>query len=713
MIRKAQVLSLVAVAIASLSAPMARAGGLLIADGGFGGVLKIQKQAVNVTINNGVAVTTIDQTFLNTEDRIVEALYTFPVPKGASVSNFSMWIGGKEMIGEVVEKKRAREIYESYKQTKRDPGLLEQVDFKRFEMRIFPIAANTEQRVRITYYQELDFDHDWATYVYPLATTSQKVASADTNAGEFSFALDVRSEVPIVEMKSPSHGDTVAVSEFRPELLRASLETANGDLNKDVVIAYKVKRPYTGVNVIGNRTQRDDGFMQLTLTVGEELEQKEAGMDYVFVLDVSGSMRNDRKLAVSGSSMMSFIENLSESDRFELITFNDIPEARFGKLTKADQLGFAQLKQELKSLRARGGTSLRPALETAYRYQDADRPLNVVVLSDGMTEEQESQQLMQLIQSRPAGTRVFAVGVGNEVNRPLLNDVAQRSGGLAAFLSGSDDFERQAAAFRRKLLRPAIEDVAITFDGQVHDVVPKQLGSLYHGAPLRLYARYGTGGPTEVTITGTIMGSPFSKTAIVELPNQSDANPEIERMWASHRVDELMSGLRRDGKDREVEGEIVALCEEFSIVSEYASFIVLENDAEYKRWQIKRRNVVREGRDRAARQAVQQQLQRMREKAMASLGPDKADGKKPAQTTSFTPQNVRQAAPTTRRATAPAPRVTQQPARNRTGFDLTPRSGGGGGGALDPISGLLVLGLGGMGFAARGRRKEEDETDDA
>ena len=104
---------------------------------------------------------------------MVEALYTFPVPKGASVSNFSMWIGGKEMIGEVVEKQRAREIYESYKQTRRDPGLLEQVDYKRFEMRIFPIAAGAEQRVKLTYYQELDSDHDWATYVYPLATVSR------------------------------------------------------------------------------------------------------------------------------------------------------------------------------------------------------------------------------------------------------------------------------------------------------------------------------------------------------------------------------------------------------------------------------------------------------------------------------------------------------------------------------------------------------------
>ena len=91
-------------------APPARAAGLLIADGGFGGTLAIQEHTARVTINNGIAVTQVTQIFENQEDRQVEALYTFPVPRGASVAGFSMWINGKEMIGEVLEKQRARQI---------------------------------------------------------------------------------------------------------------------------------------------------------------------------------------------------------------------------------------------------------------------------------------------------------------------------------------------------------------------------------------------------------------------------------------------------------------------------------------------------------------------------------------------------------------------------------------------------------------------------
>ena len=73
----------------ALGSSEARAAGMLIADGGLGGVLEIKEQTVKVTINNGVAVTEVTQTFRNTENRQVEALYLFPVPKRASVANFS------------------------------------------------------------------------------------------------------------------------------------------------------------------------------------------------------------------------------------------------------------------------------------------------------------------------------------------------------------------------------------------------------------------------------------------------------------------------------------------------------------------------------------------------------------------------------------------------------------------------------------------------
>lgn len=286
---RAAIAAIMCVALTALGAP-AFAAGQLIADGGFGGVLETKEHDVRVVINNGVAVTEVEQVFVNKENRIVEALYVFPVPKNASVANFSMWIGGREMIGEVVEKERAREIYNSYKQVKRDPGLLEQVDYKRFEMRIFPIPARAEQRVKVTYYQELEFDHDWATYVYPLATTVENGRVNERTTGRFSLSLEAKSEVPIVQMESPSHGKEFVIAKHSDLYSQASLEVDGGDLGRDVVLSYKLERPRSGVDVITSKEANDDGYFMMTITASKELEQQEKGMDYVFLLDVSGSM---------------------------------------------------------------------------------------------------------------------------------------------------------------------------------------------------------------------------------------------------------------------------------------------------------------------------------------------------------------------------------------------------------------------------------------
>ena len=199
-------------------------------------MLEIQEHDVKVTINNGVAVTHVTQVFRNTEQRQVEALYTFPVPKGASVANFSMWINGKEMVGEVLEKKRAREIYDSYKQKRRDPGLLEQMDYRTFEMRIFPIAGGRGA--------------EGADHLLPGTRRRSRLGDLRLSArheharqgrcphhGRFAISFDVKSAIPITALESPSHRGAFVIAKHAEGYHQASLETKGGSLAQDVVLA--------------------------------------------------------------------------------------------------------------------------------------------------------------------------------------------------------------------------------------------------------------------------------------------------------------------------------------------------------------------------------------------------------------------------------------------------------------------------------------------
>jgi Ca-activated chloride channel family protein len=414
-------------------------------------------------------------------------------------------------------------------------------------------------------------------------------------------------------------------------------------------------------------------------------------------------MAGDGKLAMSRQSIAAFVQALSSEDRFEVIAFNVGATTLFGELQAANEKNLLEASQFLNSQKARGGTILRPGLQTAYRYRDADRPLNVVVLSDGMTEQQEHRELLELISNRPAGITVFCVGVGNEVNRPLLTQLAGDAGGLAAFISQGDDFQRQAEAFRRKLIRPAGTNLKIRFQGaETYDLVPQKLPNLYYGQPVRLYGRYRGAADAQIHVEAEILGSPFSQTAPIKLPNIDEQNPQIERMWAFHRVQELAEAGRRSGNVESYRSQIIDLCETYSIVSEYASFIVLENDAEYQRWKIQRRNASRIERDRSAHLALRQQLETLRRQAEENLGP---------------PAKDREVAQTT-----PAPAAKKQQTANATADPLPPSGqpksnasrpasdwgSGGGGGAIDPLTALVMASLLGAGAAARFKTRKRD-----
>jgi Ca-activated chloride channel family protein len=674
----------------------ARAAGLLLADGGLGGAMEIVDHEVRVTVNNGVAVTHVNQVFRNLENRQVEALYTFPVPKGASVANFSMWINGKEMTGEVVEKQRAREIYNSYKQQRRDPGLLEQADYRTFEMRVFPVAPKADQRVSITYYQEMEYDHDCCTYVYPLATVTRAGAADSRTTGKFAFSFECRSAVPIAAVESPSHPDQFAVAHHTPDFAQASLETKAGSLNRDVVLVAKLQRPRTGIDVVASRRGREDGFFLLTLTVGDDLKKLDSGMDYVFLLDVSGSMGDDAKLATAKESAGAFVRALGPDDRFELVTFSVQPNPLFRALQPATDENAARAEAFLGTQAARGGTVLKPAMTLVYQYASPDRPLNVVVLSDGMTEQAERTELLRLIQQRPRNARVFCIGVGNDVNRPLMEQLAEDSGGLAAFVSRSDDFARQAQAFRRKLLRPAASGLQIRVDGvPVYDLEPLVLPDLYHGAPVRLYGRYRGGGPATVHVQADVRGVALKQTASVDLPAAA-ANPEIERMWASKRIDRLLKTADRNGSRESAIPEVVSLGEAYSIVTEYTSFLVLENDAEYQRWKIERRNDRRVSDERGAQTRRAADLETLRAKAAADLGPEAIA--RPA-----APAAVPQAAAAVPANQAAAPSLPAASPLRVRGFDLNLGDGGSG-----PVGPLFVAAAA---WLTRWRKRREAARD--
>ncbi|NIV32995.1 MAG: hypothetical protein GWN58_27190, partial [Anaerolineae bacterium] len=123
-----------------------------------------------MTIEDQVATTHVDQVFVNEGRHEVEGTYIFPLPEDATISEFSMWVDGERLEGQVLERDEARRIYEDIVRSRRDPALLEYVGRDAFQASIYPIPPGGERRIELEYSEVLEADNGLVEYVYPLNT---------------------------------------------------------------------------------------------------------------------------------------------------------------------------------------------------------------------------------------------------------------------------------------------------------------------------------------------------------------------------------------------------------------------------------------------------------------------------------------------------------------------------------------------------------------
>src|SRR4029077_623274 len=137
--------------------------------------LTVGYHKVNVEIRDQIARTVIEESFVNRTPAQLEGVFYFPLPDDASISGFGMWIGNELVEADIVEKQRAREIYETILRERRDPGLLEWTGGNLFKARVFPIPGNAEKRIKISYTQVLPARGHRYRYSYALQSDLLKL----------------------------------------------------------------------------------------------------------------------------------------------------------------------------------------------------------------------------------------------------------------------------------------------------------------------------------------------------------------------------------------------------------------------------------------------------------------------------------------------------------------------------------------------------------
>ena len=201
--------------IAILFAGFTQAAGLLTPANSVLPALEIRDHRVDVTIEDGYAITTVEQVFVNPHDMDLEAQYSFPVPAHGTVVELTVWIDGYPVTGEVLEQEQARQLYEQEKAAGRDAGISEKNGYRTFETRVSPVRAKQDTRLRLVYLQPAEVDTGIGRYVYPLeegGVDEQKLAFWTANervTGQFSFDLRIRSAWPVEAVRLPNQAQAL------------------------------------------------------------------------------------------------------------------------------------------------------------------------------------------------------------------------------------------------------------------------------------------------------------------------------------------------------------------------------------------------------------------------------------------------------------------------------------------------------------------------
>jgi len=600
-----------------------QAAGLLKPVNGNQSTISITSHDVRVVINNGYARTEVDQVFLNSGESDLEAIYSFPLPREASLSELSLWIDGQEVVGEVLEKQRANEIYQEQKSQGNQTAIAEKDDYKTFDVSVSPVKANDHTRVRLVYYQPLTIDLNIGRYVYPLAeggVDEEKIAfwSVDSDVEEsFSFDLILKSAQPVKDLRMPGYTDHAVIEMIQNgeneagggEAYHAKLDFNEGaTLTQDIIFYYRLDDSVPGrvelipYKEVGNPT----GTIMLIITPGASLQKIAEGVDWVFVLDKSGSMSGN-KIATLKDGVSRVIGKMSPQDRFRIVTFNDSAEDFTKGFISATPENVNNVLNSMSTIIAGGGTALHAGLELGLNKTDNERTSSIVVVTDGVANIGPTQRgdFLKLIDERDV--RLFTFVIGNSANRPLLDKLAKASGGLSMDISASDDIYGKILQAKNKLLYEALHDVEVTFSGTtITKLSPKDIGSLYRGQQLIMFGRYEAEGPLEITLSAKISGERQEWKTTTVLPQQDTDNPEIERLWALSSIEEVMEDIRDNGENAALRDKVVQLGTEYSLVTDYTSMLVL-NEQEMEGLGIQRSNANRVYKERQAQQQKQQQ----------------------------------------------------------------------------------------------------------
>ncbi len=582
--------------------------------------LTVGYHKVTVEIRDQIARTTVEESFRNSTSSVLEGVFSFPLPADASISGFGMWIGDELVEADLVEKERAREIYEDILRRKKDPGLLEWEGGNLFKARVYPIPGNGEKRIRLRYTQVLPLEGEAYRYRYALRSELLRL----NPLRELSIAVNVVSAAAIRDVSSPTHPVTLRKTDHEAVVEFGAQEYAP---DRDFEVAVTVGRG-DGLSALAHR-RGDDGFFMLLLsppdpaTAGWQRDLVPEGdpLDLVLVADTSGSM-DPASRGAQAAFLSALLAQLSAKDRFRLLACDVEPRFLLGEdALPASEENAARALAALDARFSLGWTDLDHAFDAVLAK--AGPTTHVVYVGDGIPTARDGNAVATAdrvrTKAKDSKATFHAVSTSASYEKVVLEGIAAMGAGGGSVRRGEESPAAAAKALLGEVARPGLRNLKVEVQGiPTAKVYPEVLPNVPLGEQQVVLGRFLPGGDAKtasVVVTGTLAGKPVRYASSFAVPAAEEGNSFLPRLWARRHLDALLA----QGQDARTKEEVVAFSREYQIMTPYTSFLVLESDEDRARYGVERTVKMRdaerffaEARDKAALEIARRQMEAAR-----------------------------------------------------------------------------------------------------
>ncbi|NVO18496.1 MAG: TonB family protein [Bacteroidetes bacterium] len=554
--------------------------------------LPLKSTNVIVNIAGVIADVTVCQEYVNEGKRPIEAIYVFPASTRAAVYSMKMTLGERIIYAKICEKEKAKKDYNEAKAKGKSASLLEQERPNVFQMNVANIMPGDQVKVEMKYTEILIPEKGIYQFIYPtvvgprysnkqesqIASTEHWVSNPFLHQGaaptySFNIQCSISAGMPVSDVQCPSHHTSISFE--NAEKARIELEPSeNMAGNRDFILEYRLTGEKIETGLLLYPGEKENFFLAMIQPPRSVKLSDIPARDYVFIMDVSGSMNGD-PINISKMLMRNLISNLRAKDRFNVILFAGGDQLFSEESVPVTDENLNKALSFIDKETGSGGTELLPALKRALGLKGTDGySRSFIITTDGYVDVESDA--FDLIRNHRNQANFFPFGIGTSVNRYLIEGMARAGGGTPFIVTNLSKATAEATRFRDYIKQPVISHINFSTPGfDTYDVEPGSLQDVFSDRPVIVFGKYRGTARGSIHLTGVTARGKFDQSVEVSKYIPLASNSALKYLWAREQIRNLDDFDSFGDENKE---KVLELGLKYNLLTRYTSFLAIDND---------------------------------------------------------------------------------------------------------------------------------------